>query len=294
MGVITESDGAAGEYEEVEIPAAPDTDGGLAGSVLRRKSPRPSRRAVLYVHSSRGSGVPSDLARWFTERGFHFYLADVGPQRIPGGRARLARVRRRAARRARFARLDAACGYLRETDGIDSVVISAHSADALTVALWCDARRDAEPPGALILSSPAFGRRLRRGLRIACPVLVMSPAAGQAGSGQAGSGQAGSGQAGSGQAGSGQAGSGQAAPPKISRFRRKLDSRAMAPAGARFRRRGSNGITTALGPHVTWLWLASGLEGAEHASAADRRLLFDEMGRWLGAYMYGKVRDQLI
>ena len=279
MGVITESDGAAGEYEEVEIPAAPDTDGGLAGSVLRRKSPRPSRRAVLYVHSSRGSGVPSDLARWFTERGFHFYLADVGPQRIPGGRARLARVRRRAARRARFARLDAACGYLRETDGIDSVVISAHSADALTVALWCDARRDAEPPGALILSSPAFGRRLRRGLRIACPVLVMSPAAGQAGSGQAGSGQA---------------GSGQAAPPKISRFRRKLDSRAMAPAGARFRRRGSNGITTALGPHVTWLWLASGLEGAEHASAADRRLLFDEMGRWLGAYMYGKVRDQFI
>ena len=274
MGVITESDGAAGEYEEVEIPAAPDTDGGLAGSVLRRKSPRPSRRAVLYVHSSRGSGVPSDLARWFTERGFHFYLADVGPQRIPGGRASLARVRRRAARRARFARLDAACGYLRETDGIDSVVISAHSADALTVALWCDARRDAEPPGALILSSPAFGRRLRRGLRIACPVLVMSPAAGQAGSGQAGSGQA--------------------APPKISRFRRKLDSRAMAPAGARFRRRGSNGITTALGPHVTWLWLASGLEGAEHASAADRRLLFDEMGRWLGAYMYGKVRDQLI
>src|SRR5450755_1631055 len=69
MGVITESDGAAGEYEEVEIPAAPDIDGGPAGSVLRRKSPRPSRRAVLYVHSSRGSGVPSDLARWFTERG---------------------------------------------------------------------------------------------------------------------------------------------------------------------------------------------------------------------------------
>ncbi len=76
-------------------------------------------------------------------------------------------------------RLDAACAYLRETDGIDSVVISAHAADALTVALWCDARRDAEPAGALILSSPAFGRRLRRGLRIACPVLVMCPAAGR-------------------------------------------------------------------------------------------------------------------
>ena len=180
MGVITESDGAAGEYEEVDIPAGPDAGGEPAGSVLlRRRPPRPSRRAVLYVHSSGGSCAPADLARWYTERGFHFYIADLGARAAPKGRPRLARFRRRAAHRARFNRLDAACAYLRETDGIDSVVISAHAADALTVALWCDARRDAEPAGALILSSPAFGRRLRRGLRIACPVLVMCPAAGR-------------------------------------------------------------------------------------------------------------------
>jgi hypothetical protein len=252
MGVITESDGAAGEYEELELPAAPDPGDGPAGSVLRRKSPRPSRRAVLYVHSSRGAEVPGDLARWFTERGFHFYAADVGPQRAPRRRAIPASFRKRAARRARFARLDAARTYLRETDGIDSVVISAHSADALTVALWCAARSDVEPASALILSRPAFGRRLRRGLRIACPVLVMCSAAGPQ--------------------------AGQPTPPNVGRLRRK---------------RGGGGAT-ALGPHVTWLWLASGLEHPEQASAADRRLLFDEMGRWLGAYMYGQVRDQLL
>ena len=251
MGVITQSGGAAGEYEEVDIPAAPDTGGEPAGSVLRRRSPRPSRRAVLYVHSSGSSGAPADLTRWYTERGFHFYSADLSAHAIPRVRPRLARFRRRAARRARFARLDAACGYLRETDGIDSVVISAHSADALTVALWCDARRDAAPAGAVILSSPAFGRRLRRGLRIACPVLVMCRAAGR--------------------------NADQAGRRTVRRFRRQR-GRGCAPA--------------LLGPHVTWLWLASGLEGPEHT--ADRRLLFDEMGRWLGAYMYGQVRDQLL
>jgi hypothetical protein len=248
MGVITERDGGAGEYEEVEIPGPLDTVGGPAGTALRRRSPRPSRRAVLHVHSSRGSGVPEDFARWYTERGFHFYVADLSP---PGAPKRRARLRRGAAMGARLARLDAACKYLRETDGIDSVVMSAHSADAVTVALWCDARRDGKPADALILSSPAFGRRLRRGLRIGCPVLVMCPAAGR------------------------QAGQG------------------LSLRGGSLRRRNA-GVTAALGPHVTWLWLTGGLEHRQQPGPADRRLFFDELGRWLGAYMYGQVRDQLL
>ncbi len=185
MGVITQSLGAAGEYEEVEIPGMPAALGGPAGTVLRRPSPRPSRRAVLHVHSSSGPGVPEDLARWYTERGFHFYVTDLT---APGGRRRLARLRRRAVTAARFGTLDAARRHLTEVDGIDSIVISAQSAEALTVALWCDARRAAEPADAVILSCPAFGRRLRHALRIACPVLVICPAA--EGAGQTGRGPA--------------------------------------------------------------------------------------------------------
>ena len=45
---------------------------------------------------------------------------------------------------------------------------------------------------------------------------------------------------------------------------------------------------------MTWLRLEEGLEGAEEDAGGDRRNFFDEMGRWLGAYMYGKVRDQLL
>ena len=262
MGVITQGVDAAGEYEEVEIPGMRDALGGPAGTVLRRQSPQPSRRAVLHVHSSAGSGVPEDLARWYTERGFHFYVTDLT---APGGRRCRARLRRRAVMAARFGTLDAACRHLREADGIDSVVISAQSADALTVALWCDARRAAEPADAVILSCPAFGRRLRHGLRIACPVLVICPAAD----------------------GTGPAGQETAGTPQVTPTSR-------APRRRGLRERRARRAPAALGPHVTWLWLPGGLDSPEQAGVAGRRLLFDEMGRWLGAYMYGQVRDQLL
>jgi hypothetical protein len=45
---------------------------------------------------------------------------------------------------------------------------------------------------------------------------------------------------------------------------------------------------------VTWLRLEEGLDGPERGPGDDRRRFFDELGRWLGAYMYGQVRDQLL
>ena len=41
-----------------------------------------------------------------------------------------------------------------------------------------------------------------------------------------------------------------------------------------------------LGSHVTWLALPD--------AGADRRAYLAELGRWLGAYMYGQARDQLL
>jgi alpha-beta hydrolase superfamily lysophospholipase len=60
-------------------------------------------------------------------------------------------------------------------------------------------------------------------------------------------------------------------------------------------RRGKD--TIRLGQHVTWLHLdaSAGTEVPPGIPPApQRRRLFDEMGRWLGAYMYGQVRDQLL
>jgi hypothetical protein len=154
------------------------------------------------------------------------------------------------------------------------IILIADSADAATAAQWCDARRETGGPDALILSSPVFGRRLRRGLDIGCPVLVLSAAG----------------------------------------------DRASGPLRPR---RGKDPGAIKLGPHVTWLRLDAGPDppagaagrpndgarrddgaqrgdgrrdgdGQAPGETADRRQFFDEMGRWLGAYMYGGVRDQLL
>ena len=208
--------------------------------MLRRRSALPTRRSVLYLHCERDPFVPEDLVSWYTERGFHFYVVDLRPEEALD---KPARHRARPGQGERLARIDAACRHLRDTEGIDMIVVSAHAAGALTAALWCDARRDAGLADALILSRPAFGRLLRRGLDIACPVLVLSPAKGE---------------------------------------RRRAV------------RRGKSDPAVRLGPHVTWLRLDDGLDGQTPDGRAGRREFFDEVGRWLGAYMYGSIRDQLL
>jgi alpha-beta hydrolase superfamily lysophospholipase len=244
MGLITEHGGATDGYEAVELPSDSVRAAELTGAFIRRLSARPTRRAVLYLHCAGDRFVQGDLVRWYTERGFHFYAADMRP---PGGPHRPAKLPGGRVLQAYFAELDAACGYLRDVEGIDMLIVSAHAAGAVTAALWCDARKDDRPADALILSSPALGRHQRRPLAIACPVLVL--------------------------VGPGEPGGGRRNQPRVL-------SR---------RDRG----TPPLGVHVTWLRL-DGPTGDAAPGPADRRRFFDEMGRWLGAYMYGHVRDQLL
>jgi hypothetical protein len=250
MGLMIEESGAFDEYEAVALPPAPDVvSGSLGPAVFLRRSARPSRRAVLHLHDLAGSFAPSDLARWYNERGFHFYVTDLD-RREP----QEAGSRRRSTRAARacFAALDSACRHLREADGIDAIILSAQDEAATAAALWCHARRAASPVDALILSNPDFGRGLNRALDIACPVLVISALGTEA---------------------------------------------TVAAGGGRRDRRGKD--TVRLGQHVTWLHLTdepvSTPDGPPAAGVTQaRRRLFDEMGRWLGAYMYGQVRDQLL
>ncbi len=237
MGLMMEQSGAFDEYEAIALPPAPHLSPGSAGSaVFLRRSARPSRRAVLHLHDLAGSFAPADLASWYNERGFHFYVTDLDTaepfdvsRRRPGRTAR-----------ACFAALDVACRHLREADGIDAIILSAQEQAAAPAAAWCHARRASNPVDALILANPDFGRGPGGALDIACPVLVIAAA---------------------------------------------------GPAGQPGGRRRRQPDAVRLGQHVTWLYV----ESAPGTSAGpDRRRLFDEMGRWLGAYMYGKVRDQLL
>ncbi len=244
MGLMVSQSGPFDEYEAVALPPGPGlADRSLGSAVFLRRSARPSRRAVLHLHDLTGSFAPADLARWYNERGFHFYVTDLDM------RESLDAVSRRRAQqslRACFAALDAACEHLRTADGIDAIILSAQDDAAPAAALWCHARRNARPVDALILSNPDFGKGLKRRLDIACPVLVISASA---------------------------------------------DQRGDAGAGRPVRKDRRGAETARLGQHVTWLHLG---HGPAADTATGRKRLFDEMGRWLGAYMYGQVRDQLL
>jgi alpha-beta hydrolase superfamily lysophospholipase len=278
MGLIAEHDGTLHGYETVQLRAAGEP-GDSSAAMLRRRSGRITKRAVLYLHCLADSVVPDDLASWYTERGFHFYVADLRPQAQPDKPA----VRRRSPADLSdcFKALDAMAAHLRESVAIDTLVVSAHAAGALIAALWCDARRESGPADALILAGPAFGsgrqqrisrrlrkagpaaaavpermlagaqRQLRSGLDIACPVLVMCTAADWD------------------------------APPD---GRRRKD----------INRQGGGHGTTRLGPHVTWLRLADELTGPLPPGGPEGTPFFRELGRWLGAYLSGQFRDQLL
>jgi len=172
MGLIAEHAGALDGYEAVQLPPARAQLDCRGAAMLRRRSARTSKRAVLYLHCLADSFVPEDLASWYTERGFHFYVADLRPQarldQPAGGR------RGPLGLSECFSALDAMSAYLRDAEAIDTMVVSAHAAGALIAALWCDARRDRRPADALILVGPAFGsgrrKRMFRRLRKADPV----------------------------------------------------------------------------------------------------------------------------
>ena len=278
MGLIMDVHGAAEGYEAVALPLLqeePSGTHGLDGAVLRRRSARPTKRAVIYLHCMNDAFVPADLASWYTERGFHFYVADLRRLDDPGRPA----AENHAEELGEYlACLDTAVRHVREADGIETVVLCAHASGAIIAALWCHARRASQPADALVLASPALrggswlaqtvGRRLtvpsrrtppllavarrrvRRGLDISCPVLVLCPSEDWDAPGGTG--------------------------------------RLLAlPA------RGGQ-ATIRLGAHVTWLRL----EGVRPAQALPggtaRKRVFDDLARWLSAYLSGQIRDQLL
>ncbi len=201
--------------------------------------------------------VLADLAAWFTERSCHFYLSGL---RLP---ARPVAPWRRSSQAERaFDELDAVCAHLRDADGIEHVIVSAQGRAAVTAARWCD-RTDRTGRSS---RSAAGEAEWPRGAPAADALILYQPA-------------------------------------WSPRARARLDIACpvlvlSGPVRSLPRRRPAAAVR--LGGHVTWLQgadyagLASpaGLAGVARGPAS--RVFFAELGRWLGAYMYGHPIDKLL
>jgi hypothetical protein len=172
--------------------------------------------------------------------------------------ARLGRLRRPGGAAERtFAELDAVTAHLREADGIEHVIVSAQGAAAVAAALWCARREASARDAGSTLSSPPGSA--------ADALILYRPAW---------------------------------PPGPALRLDIACPVLVLCPAGGgpgrRLRRAA---VPRQVAGHVTWLQLpdAGAPAGiADLAGGAGRQAFFAELGRWLGAYMYGPPPDRLL
>lgn len=138
-------------YESAELPLAPDEEGDVSATLVRRLVPG-SERAVLYVHGYVDYFFQTHLADHFVERGYSFYALDLRkygrslrPHHSPNFVRDLA---------AYDEELDAAVRVIREEDGHRQLLVNGHSTGGLVTALWAGRRAGRGVVDGLFLNSP--------------------------------------------------------------------------------------------------------------------------------------------
>jgi alpha-beta hydrolase superfamily lysophospholipase len=153
-------------YTAETIALPDDEEGEVVATLVRRPAGRRTTRAVLHVHGFADYFFQTAYAEWWTERGYDFYALDlrkygrsIRPHQTPNYVADLHDY---------FPELDQA--WSRVTDGHGEVVLSGHSTGGLTVPLWAQSRRpDAR---GIALNSPWFDLQGKAWVRVALTPVV--------------------------------------------------------------------------------------------------------------------------
>lgn len=157
---ISDELGDGYEQHTIALGIDPDGEGMIDATLVRRQPPTEVSAAVLYVHGFTDYFFQTEMADFFTERGFAFYALDLrkcGRSRRPGQTAHyvsdLALYDQEIEKSLEIIRA--------ETDG-KPALLSAHSTGGLILPLWLNRvnRRPGGSKGAgivgLVLNSPWF------------------------------------------------------------------------------------------------------------------------------------------
>jgi alpha-beta hydrolase superfamily lysophospholipase len=141
-------------YEQCTIPLGRDDEGEVVATLVRRRAPQPTGRAVLHVHGFVDYFFQTHLADRLVDDGYDFYALDLrkyGRSLRPHQTAYFCRSLTEY-----FADLDAAVRIIREEDEHGTVLVHAHSTGGLITPLWAHHHRTASPIDGLALNSPFF------------------------------------------------------------------------------------------------------------------------------------------
>ncbi len=147
-------------FEQLTIEQPKSYDGEVVTTLIRHTPIDSVTRAVLYVHGYNDYFFQREMAEEFVDNGWQFYAVDL----------------RRYGRSERewqtpfdvremseyFADIDAAIDVM-ESEGMDEIILMAHSTGGLTTPLYCHHNRDNLRIDALILNSPFFDMNLGGG-----------------------------------------------------------------------------------------------------------------------------------
>lgn len=147
-----ETDVLGAPYLSETITLRDDDEGPVVATLVHRRTDvvEETRRAVLHLHGFADYFFQTPAADYWTSRGYDFYALDLRkygrslrPHQTPNFVTDL---------RDYFEDLDAAFGRIRDRDGHDHIVVTAHSTGGLVAPLWADSRRPAL--AGMVLNSP--------------------------------------------------------------------------------------------------------------------------------------------
>jgi alpha-beta hydrolase superfamily lysophospholipase len=146
---VTDVLGEPWSAETITLP--PDEEGEVVATLVSQSTGATTSRALLHVHGFSDYFFHTEYAAWWTDREHDVYALDLRKY------GRSIRPHQTATYVADledyFAELDEAWERITRRDGHTSVVLAGHSTGGLIVSLWADARQPDELAG-LLLNSP--------------------------------------------------------------------------------------------------------------------------------------------
>ncbi|WP_203923739.1 alpha/beta hydrolase [Rugosimonospora africana] len=149
-----ETDILGAPYQRRTIDLGTDDEGPVVATLVSRRAPAKTDRAVLYVHGYVDYFFQEHLADFYVERGFDFYALDLrkyGRSLLPHQTPNFVRDISEY-----FPELDEAARIIRDEDGHRQLLVNAHSTGGLITPLWAHRVRDAGIVDGMFLNSPFF------------------------------------------------------------------------------------------------------------------------------------------
>jgi alpha-beta hydrolase superfamily lysophospholipase len=142
------------QYERQVIELRADREGPVTATLIRRRAEPLATTAVLYVHGWADYFFQAHLADFYVARGIDFYAIDLrkygrslAAHQTPNYCTDLSEY---------YEEIDEAVRIIRQEDGHDRLLLNGHSTGALIAALWAHDRRQAGVLDALLLNSAFF------------------------------------------------------------------------------------------------------------------------------------------